>query len=128
MSAVVEDFNLLEEFEFTSDSTHTYLDNDEFDTDAFGVAENEGSDTDAGYSTFDNTSSKDEETERRNARYERGIEEGSEDSDGESEITFLRLKVKLLMKESNEQYNEVCFTSVQNYCHYPNNRSCHFFA
>ena len=113
MSAIVEDFNLLEELEYTSDFTHTYLDNDEFDTDTLDIAENEGSDTDACYSPLDNVSSKAEETEKRNARYERGLEEGSEDSDGESEITFLRLKVKLLMKESSEQYNKVCITGVQ---------------
>lgn len=107
----MEDFNLLNELEFKNSSIYTYLDNDEFDADPLEVTENEGSDTDAGSSNFDNNNDEAEPTEKvdeRFACYERGLQYDCEDSDGEPEIIFLRLKVKLLMKESNEQYNEVC--------------------
>ena len=104
MSTALDNINLEEE-EPMEGFSHTYLDNSEYDADSIGATGSEESDTDARNNSFCNGSSK----EAKNyIMDDEGTQNDGQAADHESEITFLRLKLKLLVKESNEEYNEVC--------------------
>lgn len=98
---------------------YEYLDNSEFDVDTFEPAGSEDSDTDASTDSTANNLDKidksgsgptgDKNDPSFSAHYQNEQLNDNKVADYESEITFLKLKMKLLIKESNEEYNEVHF-------------------
>jgi hypothetical protein len=111
----------------TESPAYGYLDNSEFDIDTLEPVGSEESDTDA---STDSTGNNLENIEKLasgakgdkndptfNARRQND-QFGDQVADYETEITFLKLKMKLLIKESNEEYNEVHFF-ISNIFPYP---------
>lgn len=101
----------------TESTAYGYLDNSEFEMDTFEPVGSEESDTDASTDSTGNNLEKIEELPNgakgvKNdpnfiARHQN--DNDLQVADYESEITFLKLKMKLLIKESTEEYNEVHF-------------------
>ena len=110
----------------TESTAYGYLDNSEFEVDTFEPVGSEESDTDASTDSTGNNLEKIEELPNgakgvKNdpnfiARHQN--DNDLQVADYESEITFLKLKMKLLIKESTEEYNEVHFFSIRNTAHF----------
>lgn len=104
--------------EITESPAFGYLDNSEFDIDTLEPVGSEESDTDASTDSTGNNLEKiekltsgakgDKNDPIFSARHQNEQSNELQVVDYESEITFLKLKMKLLIKESNEEYNEVC--------------------
>jgi hypothetical protein len=106
----------------TESLAYGYLDNSEFDIDAPEPVGSEESDTDASTDStgnnFENieklsSSAKGDKNDPTFNGRSQNDQFGDQVADYESEITFLKLKMKLLIKESNEEYREVHFFHSQ---------------
>jgi hypothetical protein len=71
------------------------------------MAGNEQSDTDADPTHSKMGTRRDNGGNGGNGSWDTDVEKNQRVTDSESEITFLNLKLKLLSKESNQEYDEV---------------------